>query len=72
MKDAVGQSVAVRIGGAASDGRDVVFSASGRVITFHGFLKAYVEGTEGGKRSDDDQVPLPDLAEGDRGQRPRA
>ena len=65
MKDAVGQSVSVRIGGAASDGRDVVFSASGRVITFHGFLKAYVEGTDGGKRSDDDQVPLPDLHEGD-------
>jgi DNA topoisomerase I len=65
MKDAVGQSVSVRLGGAASDGRDVVFSASGRVITFHGFLKAYVEGTEGGKRSDDDQVPLPDLREGD-------
>jgi len=65
MKDAVGQSVSVRIGGVAADGRDVVFSASGRVITFHGFLKAYVEGTEGGKRSDDDQVPLPDLHEGD-------
>jgi len=65
MRDAVGQSVSVRIGGAASDGRDVVFAASGRVITFHGFLKAYVEGTEGGKRSDDDQVPLPDLQEGD-------
>ena len=65
MKDAVGQSVSVRIGGAAADGRDVVFAASGRVITFHGFLKAYVEGTEGGKRSDDDQVPLPDLHEGD-------
>src|SRR6195952_1896097 len=65
MKDAVGQSVSVRLGGAASDGRDVVFGASGRVITFHGFLKAYVEGTEGGKRSDDDQVPLPDLHEGD-------
>ena len=65
MKDAVGQSVSVRIGGAAADGRDIVFSASGRVITFHGFLKAYVEGTEGGKRSDDDQVPLPDLHQGD-------
>ena len=65
MKDAVGQSVSVRIGGAAADGRDVVFGASGRVITFHGFLKAYVEGTDGGKRSDDDQVPLPDLHEGD-------
>ncbi|HCB03698.1 MAG TPA: type I DNA topoisomerase [Nocardioides sp.] len=65
MKDAVGQSVSVRLGGGAADGRDVVFSASGRVITFHGFLKAYVEGTEGGKRSDDDQVPLPELHEGD-------
>jgi DNA topoisomerase I len=65
MKDAVGQSVSVRIGGRADDGRDVVFAASGRVITFHGFLKAYVEGTEGGKRSDDDQVPLPELAEGE-------
>ncbi|WP_423846387.1 type I DNA topoisomerase, partial [Aeromicrobium sp.] len=54
MKDAVGQSVTIRLGGAAADGRDVVFSASGRVITFHGFLKAYVEGTEGGKRTDDD------------------
>ncbi|MEP9362553.1 type I DNA topoisomerase [Nocardioides sp. CN2-186] len=65
MKDAVGQSVSIRIGGASADGRDVVFGASGRVITFHGFLRAYVEGTEGGKRSDDDQVPLPDLHEGD-------
>ena len=43
----------------------MVFAASGRVITFHGFLKAYVEGTEGGKRSDDDQIPLPELAEGE-------
>ncbi len=65
MKDAVGQSVSVRIGGTAADGRDAVFAASGRVITFHGFLKAYVEGTDAGKRSDDDQVRLPDLREGD-------
>src|SRR4051795_7346918 len=65
MKDAVGQSVSVRLGGATSDGRDVVFTASGRVITFHGFLKAYVEGTEGGKRTDDQETPLPDLAQGD-------
>jgi DNA topoisomerase I len=65
MNDAVGNSVSVRIGGTASDGRDVVFAASGRVITFHGFLKAYVEGTDAGKRSDDDQVRLPDLHDGD-------
>jgi DNA topoisomerase I len=65
MKDAVGQSVTIRIGGATSDGRDVVFSASGRVITFHGFLKAYVEGTDNDKRQDDAETPLPDLHEGD-------
>ena len=46
MKDAVGNSVTIRLGGAASTGEDVVFSASGRVITFHGFLKAYVEGSD--------------------------
>jgi len=65
MKDAVGHSVTIRIGGVADDGRDVVFSAGGRVITFHGFLKAYVEGTEGGKRTDDQETPLPNLAQGD-------
>jgi DNA topoisomerase I len=65
MKDAVGHSVTIRIGGDAADGRDVVFSASGRVITFHGFLKAYVEGTDNDKRQDDAETPLPDLHEGD-------
>src|SRR6476469_1361714 len=65
MKDAVGHSVTIRIGGAAADGRDVVFSASGRVITFHGFLKAYRSGTDNNKRQDDAETPLPDLHEGD-------
>src|SRR6476469_2406509 len=44
MKDAVGNSVTVKIGGPAADGRDAEFSASGKTITFQGFLKAYVEG----------------------------
>jgi DNA topoisomerase I len=65
MKDATGQSVSVRIGGAASTGEDVVFSASGRVITFHGFLRAYVEGTDEGAAKDDAETRLPALAEGD-------
>ncbi len=65
MKDAVGHSVTIRLGGEAADGRDVVFSASGRVITFHGFLKAYVEGTDNNKRQDDAETPLPDLHESD-------
>ncbi|CAN5449882.1 type I DNA topoisomerase [soil metagenome] len=64
-KDAVGQSVSVRVGGASSAGEDVVFSASGRVITFHGFLKAYVEGTDDGGAKDDQETRLPALEEGD-------
>ena len=38
-------------------GEDVVFAASGRVITFHGFLKAYVEGTDDDEREPDDREP---------------
>jgi DNA topoisomerase-1 len=65
MKDAVGQSVTIRIGGRTSDQRDVVFSASGRVITFHGFLKAYVESTDDVDAARDDQESrLPNLTEG--------
>ena len=66
MKDAVGQSVSIRLGGEASSGEDVVFSATGRVITFHGFLKAYVEGTDDVSAARDDaETRLPKLEEGD-------
>jgi DNA topoisomerase-1 len=66
MKDAVGQSVTIRLGGASANGEDVVFSASGRVITFHGFLKAYVEGTDDAAAAKDDaETRLPALNEGD-------
>ncbi|MCW2773801.1 MAG: topA, partial [Nocardioides sp.] len=65
MKDAVGNTVTVRLGGAASSGEDVVFTASGRTITFHGFLKAYVEGTDEGATKDDAETRLPTLTEGD-------
>ena len=66
MKDAVGQSVTIRLGGAARTGEDVVFSASGRVITFHGFLKAYVEGSDDAEAAADDQeTRLPHVVEGD-------
>ena len=47
-----------------------MFSASGRVITFHGFLKAYVEGTDDpDDRADDQETRLPDVSEGDARQR---
>ena len=66
MKDAVGQSVSIRLGGGAATGEDVVFASSGRVITFHGFLKAYVEGSDDpDAQADDSQSRLPAVAEGD-------
>jgi DNA topoisomerase I len=65
MKDAVGNSVTIRLGGAASTGEDVVFSASGRVITFHGFLKAYVEGSDDDSATDDQETRLPNVSQGD-------
>ncbi|WP_255953395.1 type I DNA topoisomerase [Streptomyces odontomachi] len=66
MKDAVGNSVTVKIGGRASDGREAEFSASGKTITFHGFLKAYVEGADDPNAElDDRERRLPQVAEGD-------
>ncbi|MFF8383842.1 type I DNA topoisomerase [Streptomyces kanasensis] len=66
MKDAVGNSVTVRIGGRSSDGRDAEFSASGKTITFHGFMKAYVEGADDPNAElDDRERRLPQVTEGD-------
>ena len=67
MKDAQGRSVSIRLGGAAASGEDCVFAASGRVITFHGFLKAYVEGADDpSAETDDREARLPAVSEGDR------
>ncbi|MEV7724427.1 type I DNA topoisomerase [Streptomyces sp. NPDC087917] len=66
MKDAVGNSVTVKIGGRASNGRDAEFSASGKTITFHGFMKAYVEGADDPNAElDDREKRLPQVTEGD-------
>ncbi|MEV0219895.1 type I DNA topoisomerase [Streptomyces sp. NPDC050704] len=66
MKDAVGNSVTVKIAGRSSDGRDAEFSASGKTITFHGFLKAYVEGADDPNAElDDRERRLPQVNEGD-------
>jgi DNA topoisomerase-1 len=55
----------VRLGGPSASGEDVVFSASGRTITFHGFLKAYVESNDDSDATRDDQESrLPNLSEG--------
>ncbi|WP_277439344.1 type I DNA topoisomerase [Streptomyces sp. SPB162] len=66
MKDAVGNSVTVKIGGTSSDGRAAEFSASGKIITFHGFMKAYVEGADDPNAElDDRERRLPQVSEGD-------
>jgi DNA topoisomerase I len=45
-------------------GREAEFGASGKVISFHGFLKAYVEGSDDPEAElDDNQRRLPQLAE---------
>ncbi|HWJ62111.1 MAG TPA: type I DNA topoisomerase [Acidimicrobiales bacterium] len=64
MVDARGFDKRVRIGATASDGRDTLFAASGRTITFPGYQQAYVEGTDDGGAAEDQQARLPDLTEG--------
>jgi DNA topoisomerase-1 len=46
MADARGVSATVRLGAVTADGQDAEFSASGKVVTFPGFLRAYVEGSD--------------------------
>ena len=67
MKDAIGESVSVRIAGRSSAGEEAEFGASGKIITFFGFLKAYVEDVEEGDGADRDdrERRLPALAERD-------
>ena len=65
MKDATGESVSIRVAGASSNGERAEFSASGKTITFYGFLKAYVESVEDQTDRDDAERRLPVLAESD-------
>src|SRR5690606_20128314 len=66
MPDAKGETMTVRLGAASSDGRDAEFSASGRTITFPGFLKVYVESSDDpSAQADDEESILPALAEGE-------
>ena len=67
MADARGTTLSLRIAGAAGD-QQVVFSASGRTLTFPGFLKAYVETVDDqvGGEADDAERRLPNLTEGQR------
>lgn len=68
MADARGTTLSLRIAGAATSGEQVVFSSSGRTITFAGFLKAYVESLDeqAGGEADDAESRLPNLTQGQR------
>jgi DNA topoisomerase-1 len=67
MVDARGLTLSLRIT-ASADGRECVFSASGRTITFPGFLRAYVEtvDAEAGGEADDAERRLPNLTVGQK------
>ncbi len=66
MKDAKGERVQVRLGAATAAGREAEFAASGQTITFPGFMRAYVEGSDDPDAELEDQERrLPRLAEGD-------
>ena len=66
MADARGTTVSVRVSGTAATGEECTFAASGRTITFAGFLKAYVETVDEqvGGEADDAERRLPALTEG--------
>ncbi len=68
MADARGTTLSLRISGTSDGGQNVVFSASGRTITFPGFLSAYVESLDdfAGGEADDAESRLPQLSEGQR------
>jgi DNA topoisomerase-1 len=68
MADARGTTLSLRITGSAADGREAAFTASGRTITFPGFLKAYVETVDelAGGEADDAESRLPQLRQGQR------
>ena len=68
MADARGTTLSLRITGDSSDGRQATLTASGRTITFPGFLKAYVETVDelAGGEADDAERRLPQLRQGQR------
>ena len=62
MTDARGESVQVRLSATTADDRVATFAASGRTITFPGFLRAYVEGSDDPDAAlDDRETILPDM-----------
>jgi DNA topoisomerase-1 len=66
MADARGVTASVKLGAVTADGTDAEFSASGKVITFPGFLRAYVEGSDDPDAElESTEKRLPQVAVGD-------
>ena len=67
MADARGTTLSLRIAGRSGE-QEVVFAATGRTLTFPGFLKAYVETVDelAGGEADDAERRLPQLTPGQR------
>src|SRR6202453_666349 len=65
MKDATGESVSVRVAGTSTQNERAEFGASGKIINFYGFLKAYVEEADNAEDRDDRERRLPPMAERD-------
>ncbi len=66
MADATGRTLSVRLAASSSSGEDAELAASGRTITFPGYLRAYVEGSDDPEADlDDRETVLPPLAQGD-------
>lgn len=65
MNDAIGETMTVRLGTTSPSGRDVEFSTSGTVITFPGYQRAYIEGTDEDASDEETEQSLPALSEGD-------
>jgi DNA topoisomerase-1 len=63
MKDASGQTVSIELAATTSDDRAATFRASGTVITFPGFLKAYESGRDE-PTEEDEERRLPALTVG--------
>ena len=63
MKDASGQTVSIELGASTANDRAATFRASGTVITFPGFLKAYESGRDEPK-DEDEERRLPALTVG--------
>jgi len=67
MTDCTGETVTLKFGAAASDGRDVEFSATGTVISHLGFREVYEEAKVQDRSAEVEAAErrLPPLAEGD-------